>query len=140
MSTAQLSYVVNASLAFTSTLGWARSREVAALGSNKFDAYTYDLGAEARLPRMGLGGSKALVAFAGLGAGARSYNYRHRDVDAAHNVVAYGSIGGEFGVRRVRLRVEARDYVTRFRGLNGESPSSARNDVVVMAGLRIAKR
>lgn len=140
VSTAQLAYVVNPSLALTTTVGWARSREVATPGSKKFDVFTYDLGVEARLPRVVFGGIKSFAPFAGAGMGARSYNYRNTEESAAHNMAAFGSAGGEVGARPVRLRVEVRDYVTRFRGLNGEGASSTRNDVVVTAGLRIAKR
>jgi len=49
-------------------------------------------------------------------------------------------VGGELGVRRIRLRVEARDYVTGFRPLAGGGSSDTRNDVVVMAGLRLTRR
>ncbi|MGZ8493415.1 MAG: hypothetical protein ACXWZS_14550, partial [Gemmatirosa sp.] len=136
----QLARVVRPALAVTATVGWARSRDVAAAGSPKVDVFTYDLGAEARAPRLIVGRGVTLAPFAGVGAGARSYNYRSLDVDATHNVAAYGAIGGELGVRRIRLRVEARDYVTGFTPLRGGGATAARNDVVVMAGLRYTRR
>ena len=74
------------------------------------------------------------------GAGGRSYNYRKLDVDATHNLAAYGSVGGELGIRRVRVRLEARDYVTGFKPLAGEGAARTGNDVVVMAGLRFVSR
>lgn len=140
LSTAQVAYAIHPLLAVTSTVGWGRSREVASAGDNKFDAFIYDVGAEARLPRYTLGGSKTLSVFSGLGAGGRSLNYRNLDVDASHNISAYGSVGAELGVRRIRVRVEARDYITRFAGVDGLGTAKARNDVVVMAGLRVVKR
>ena len=78
--------------------------------------------------------------FAGVGAGARSYNYRSLDVGATHNPAAYGSVGGVVGVGRVRLRVEARDYVTGFKPLNGEGNTAWRNDVALMFGFRLGAR
>lgn len=136
----QLSRVVRPALAVTATVGWARSRDVASTGRPKVDVFTYDLGAEARAPRVVIGRGVSLAPFAGVGAGARSYNYRRLDVDATHNVAAYGAIGGELGVRRLRLRVEARDYLTGFTPLRGGGTTTARNDVVVMAGLRYTRR
>ena len=77
--------------------------------------------------------------FVGAGAGARSYNYRNLDVDATHNVAAYGAAGGELGVGRVGLRLEVRDYVTGFKPLAGRGASDTRNGVVIMVGVRFKK-
>jgi hypothetical protein len=74
--------------------------------------------------------------FAGVGAGARSYNYRNLDVDATHNVAGYGTVGGELGMGRVGLRLEVRDYVTGFKPLVGGGTADTRNDVVILVGLR----
>ena len=73
--------------------------------------------------------------FAGIGAGARSYNYRSLDVDATHNLAAYGSVGGELERGRFSLRIEARDYVSGFKPLAGVGSTATRNDVVVLAGI-----
>jgi len=136
LSAAQLTYVVRPAIAITSAFGWARSRDVASIGSPKLDVFTYDIGAELRAPHA----MKNLMAFAGIGAGGRSYNYRKLDVDATHNLSAYASAGGELGVKKVRVRLEARDYVSGFKPLSGAGASRTGNDVVVMAGLRIISR
>ena len=96
--------------------------------------------AEARAPRWISGNGVAFTPFAGAGAGGRSYNYRNLDVDATHNLAAYGSVGGELGVGRVHVRLEARDYVAGFKPLSGGGASRTGNDVVVMAGLRFVAR
>ena len=140
LSAAQLTFVVRPALAITATAGWARTRDIATIGDPKLDAFTYDLGAEVRSNRWTAGESMTLRTFAGAGAGARSYNYRSLDVDATHNVAAYGSLGGEVGYRRVQLRLEARDYVSSFKPLTGTGAADTRNDVVLMAGLRIVGR
>jgi hypothetical protein len=140
MNAVQLAYVPRPALAVTATLGWARSRDIASPGDPKLDLFTYDLGAEVRAPRWSASDAVTFMPFVGVGAGARSYNYRSLDVDATHNVAAYGAVGGELGVRRVRLRLEARDYVTGFKPLGGAGTADTRNDVVVMAGLRFVRR
>ena len=140
LTAAQLTYLVRPSFAITSMVGWARSRDVAALDNPKLDVFTYDVGAEVRAPQWLRGKGMTFSPFAGAGAGGRSYNYRKLEVDATHNLAAYGSVGGELGVRRIRLRLEARDYVTGFKPLSGAGAARTGNDVVVMAGLRIVSR
>ena len=133
MTIAQLSYAVRPYLAVTSSVGWARSRDIATVGAPKLDIFTYDVGADRWLS----GRALTFTPFAGAGAGGRSYNYRSLDVDATNNLAAYGSAGGELGYRRIRFRVEARDHVTAFKPLTANGAAGRRNDVSVMAGLRI---
>ncbi len=140
LTAAQLSYSVHPALAVTATLGWARSRDIASEDDPRLDVFTYDLGAEVRSPRVRARDRVTVRGFAGAGAGMRSYNYRSLDVDATHNRAAYGSIGGEIGVGRVSFRLEARDYVTGFKPLAGGSGSDTRNDIAILAGLRIGTR
>lgn len=136
LSAVQISYVPKPALAITSMFSWARSHDVATAGDPKLDVFTYDVGAELRAPSS----KKGFTAFAGAGLGGRSYNYRKLDVDATHNVSAYASAGGELGIRRVRVRIEARDYVSGFKPLSGEGAARTGNDIVVMAGLRLVAR
>lgn len=136
---AQLSYSVVPAFAVNTTLGWARSRDLSSLGDAKVDVFSYDIGAEVRTPVPPTGRGFAVRPFAGVGAGARSYNYRGAGLDSTHTGSAYVSGGAEVGMGRVRLRVEVRDYVTGL-GFNRGGPSSTRNDVVVMTGLRFVKR
>lgn len=136
ISAVQITYVARPSFALISTFGWARSRDVAMSDAPKLDVFTYDVGAEVRAPRW----KKSFTPFVGGGAGGRSYNHRKLDIDATHNLSAYASMGGELGIKRVRVRVEARDYVGGFKPLNGAGDSRTGNDVVVMAGLRIVSR
>ena len=106
----------------------------------KLDVFTYDVGAELRAPAMAMGKSATFRPCAGAGAGGRSCNHRKLELDATHNVAAYGSVGGELGVRRVRVRLEARDYVTGFKPLAGSGESRVGNDVVVMVGVGFVRR
>jgi hypothetical protein len=140
LSALQVNYLVRPMVAITSMVGWARSRDVAIGNDPKLDVFTYDVGAEVRAPRMSLSKAVTFSPFAGVGAGGRSYNHRKLDLGATHNVAAYGSLGGELGVRRVRVRLEARDYVTGFKPLAGTGASRAGNDVVVMLGVGFVRR
>jgi hypothetical protein len=140
LSAAQLSYVVRPAFAITATVGWARSRDLASANDPKLDVFTYDVGAEARAPQWFAGRAVTFRPFVGAGAGARSYNHRKLDVDATHNVTGYGAVGGELGMGRVGLRLEARDYVSSFRPLVGGGSASTRNDVVALLGLSLRKR
>jgi hypothetical protein len=81
-----------------------------------------------------------LTPFACAGAGGRSYDLRGRDADARHNLAGFASLGGELGAGRVRLRLEARDYVSGFKALAGNGRSATRLDVAWFAGLRLTKK
>ncbi|MDB4883030.1 MAG: hypothetical protein JWL95_1796 [Gemmatimonadetes bacterium] len=140
VSAAQLSWVVRPSLAITGTFGWARSRDLTSLDTPKLDVFSSDIGVEARPAQWFADRAVSFSPFAGLGAGARSYNFRQLDVDATNNLAAYGTVGGELGIGRVGLRLEVRDYTTGFRPLVGAGKSDTRNDVVVMAGVRFNRR
>jgi hypothetical protein len=140
ISAAQVSFAVRPNLAVISTLGWTRSRDIASVGDPKLDVFTYDVGLEARAPHWVEGHSMTFAPFIGAGAGGRSYNYRKLDVDATHNAAGYVSMGGDVRIRRVGLRLEARDYVTEFRPLDGSGAKQSANDVVVMVGLRLFSR
>ena len=132
-TTAQLWYAVRPTLALSAHAGWTRSRDLATTAQPRLDVFSYDVGVEARAPRsLGLN-AFSIRPFAGLGAGGRSYNSRSVGVRPTHNLAAYGSAGGELGLGRVRLRVEARDYLTGF-------TAAARNDVAVMVGMRFNVR
>ena len=137
---AQLSWLVRPSLAITGTFGWARSRDVASVDSPKLDVFTSDLGIEARPTQWNLSRAMTFSPFIGAGAGARSYNYRNLHVDATNNLAGYATVGGEIGVGRVGVRIEARDYATGFKPLINRGSSDTRNDVVIMAALRFNRR
>lgn len=136
----QLSWVAHRHLAVTGTFAWARSRDLAALGNPKVDVFTSDLGLEARSTEWSAGRNVSLSTFAGFGAGARSYDYVKLDASARNNIAGYATVGGELGVRRVALRIEARNYTSGFKPLAGGGKSDTRNDMVVMATVRINRR
>lgn len=77
--------------------------------------------------------------FVAGGVGARGYRANGVATTARNNAAAYVGAGTELGARRVRIRLEARDYVSGFRELNRGGVRVAHNDVVVMAGLRLVE-
>ena len=134
-----VSYVPRPSFTITSTFEWARSHDLAVAGEPKLDVFICDVGAEVRAPQMSLGDAWKVAPFVGIGGGARSYNIPKLPVDPTYNLTAYGSVGGEFAIHRVHLRLEVRDNVSSFKPLAGGGKSATRNDVVVMLGLRFTK-
>jgi hypothetical protein len=137
MTTAQFSYLVRDNVAVTTSLGWSRSRDIVAAAQPTLDVFTYDVGTELRAPSWTDGDRWSFMPFVGAGAGGRSYSYRSQSTESTHNLAGYASVGGEVGYSRVRLRFEARDYVTGFKALGGVGTSGTRNDVALMVGLRI---
>ena len=121
--------------AVTGTFAWAPSKDRVQVGDETLDLYQYDIGAELRAPAWYQAGSWDFTPFASLGVGGRTYSYRDLEVDSKTNVAGYGALGGEFGFRSVGLRLEARDYVSRFEPLIGSGEKSTRNDITVAAGL-----
>lgn len=140
VTAAQVSWFVDSQLAFTGTFAWTGTRDLAATDTPKLDVFTADLGAELRSSEWHAERPVSVRAFAGLGGGARVYNYRSLDRPATNNLAGYGSIGSEVGMGRVRLRVEARNYVSGFKPLAINGRSGVRNDVAVLASLRFNRR
>lgn len=133
---AQASYRVLPQLAITGTVGWSPTEDRVSAGE-RIDLLQYDVGAELRAPAWIQRASWDFTPFAGLGVGGRTYDYRDLDVDAKTNVAGYGALGGEFGFGQFGLRIEGRDYISRFKPLTGSGDAKTRNDVAVAAGLTI---
>ncbi len=136
LTAAQLSWAVRPTLALTATAGWARSRDVAAIDAPKLDVFTIDLGVEARGTPWRAGRAVTVSPFMGAGAGAQRYDYRTLDVNATNNAGGYATVGGELGMGRVGVRLEARDYVVGFKPLRGVGASATRSNVVLMLAMR----
>jgi hypothetical protein len=139
LTAVQLSYGLRPDLVLTSTVGWARTTPLGLGPEAKLDLLTYDAGVEYRLPRRSADRRINFKPFTGVGIGARTHSYRHVDVATRHNLATYASVGGELGLSRVRVRLEVRDYLTWVTPF-GTPGTTRRNDVAVLAGLRLALR
>jgi hypothetical protein len=151
---AQLGYRFTSNLALTGSFGWAPSADKTGAGrvaagrpggAQDVDLFQYDLAVEGRLPAaLTLGAARPwqVSPFAALGAGGRTFNYRDLDgADAQTQFVGLGALGVDVGPAdgRLGLRLEARDYVSAFKGLRGErADRTARNDLSFAAGLTVA--
>jgi hypothetical protein len=132
---AQGSYRFTPSIALTATVGWSPTEDPT---NETVDLWQYDIGAELRAPSWLQGESWDFSPFVGLGVGGRTYDYRDLDnVDAKTNFAGYGALGGEFGFGQFGLRIEGRDYISRFEPLIGTGEAKTRNDISVAAGLTI---
>jgi len=135
---AQASYRLRPSLALTGTFGWSPSKDRVTAGDQRLDVLQYDVGAELRAPAWYDAGTVTFSPFVGVGVGGRTYSYRDLDADSRTNFAGYGALGGDIGFGRVGLRLEARDYLSRFEPLTGSGDAATRNDVTLAAGLALA--
>lgn len=140
LSAAQLTWMPRSSLALSATFGWARSRDLGSADTPKLDIFMSDVGMELRPAQWFAGHAVTFSPFAGLGAGARSYNYRSLAVDATHNLSGYGTLGGELAAGRAGLRLEARNYMSGYKPLAGAGRSDTHRDVVYMVALRFTRQ
>lgn len=140
LTAAQVAWLPRPRLAVVSTIGWARSRDLVALGAPKVDAITADLGAELRSRTRTFGAGGRLGGFVGSGLGVRRYDSRAANADATHHFATYAAVGGDVDLHRVGLRLELRDYVGGFAGTTGAGARTIGSDLVVMATLRFHRR
>jgi hypothetical protein len=66
-----------------------------------------------------------------------SVAYRDLNVDSKTNLDGYGALGFDLGVGPIGVRIEGRDYVSRFQPLTGGGDIKTRNDVALVAGLGV---
>ena len=71
----------------------------------------------------------------GAGVGLRAYRDRDTTSPSQANLAGYGSLGLELAGGRVALRLEGRNYLTAFRGLEGGERSSVRSDATIIVAL-----
>ena len=136
VTAAQLSRLVTPSIAITGTFAWARSRDLTATETPKLDVFTSDLGLESRPVQWFANAPVSFSPVVGVGAGVRTYNSRGEGLAATHGAVGYASVGGEFGIGRVGVRLEARDYVGNARiGAN-----RMHNDVIISGAIRFNRQ
>jgi hypothetical protein len=140
LSTGQLSHVMSSGLALTTTVGWARSRDLVTEGNPGLSIFTYDIGVEARGTQWRAGDAVGFTPFTGIGGGGRSFNHRGRDLDATHAPAGYAALGGELAIGRARVRLEARDYVMGMTPLVGGGSRETRSDISIIVGFRLVKK
>jgi hypothetical protein len=138
---AQASYAFNSNVALVGSFGWSPSKNRTLVSSNKVDLYQYDLGVEGRLDNLTPGSAARTQPYAALGIGGRTYDRRGlKDAKTQTNFLAFGAVGLELAQARgpLGLRLEVRDNITSFKGLDGALTSrKARNDLQFSAGITV---
>jgi hypothetical protein len=130
-----LSYDVHPYVSIVGSFGWAGSQGKQTLTLDQdLDVFQYDLGVQGQYP-VALANGVTLKPFLGVGAGARTYNFRDLDVDAETDFAGYVSAGANVEYRQLALGLTARDYITAFDGLAGEADSTTRNDLGLFASV-----
>lgn len=103
------------------------------VNSGHMHIYQFDVGGEL-FRNMEFNNDWLFRPFIGLGAGVRRYD--PTAVGPSKNYPAgYGALGAEFQLNRLALRFEARDYLTRFKGLSGNDPAATRNEVALTTAM-----
>lgn len=138
----QLGLEISQNVAVTGSFGWAPSKDRTLVTiatrplDQTLDVFQYDLGLETRLPVSA--GLFEVAPYVGAGAGGRSYNYRKLTAPSQTNLSGYGALGLDIVPlgSGIGLRLEARDNISKFSGLQGElTKSTRRNDVAITTGL-----
>jgi len=131
---AQAAWNATDNVSLTGAFGWAPSKDKESVGDQKIDAFQYDVGLELRPSFASLAGT---TPFLGAGVGGRTYSYRDLNVDSKTNFDGYGALGFDAPAGPIGLRIEARDYVSRFQPLIGGGSTKTRNDVALFAGVGV---
>ncbi|WP_242342140.1 outer membrane beta-barrel protein [Anaeromyxobacter terrae] len=127
-------YELHRYVAVVGAFGWSPT-QVKGLGED-LDLFQYDLGLQGQYP-VALADGWTLKPFLGVGAGARTYNFRDLDVDAETDFAGYVSAGANVERGMLAVGLTARDYVTAYDGLAGEADSTARNDLGLFGSVSV---
>jgi hypothetical protein len=116
------------------TFIWSPTHEKLDLTRNRVNVYTYSAGAELQTSR-GVPGDRWIRPFVGAGLGGLTYRVRDVSLDEKTYFTGYGSLGVEMQLEKLGLRLEGRDYLHRFKGIEGNEKATVRNFTTFMAGL-----
>jgi hypothetical protein len=101
--------------------------------SGHMHVFQFDVGGEL-FRSMDISNDWMLRPFVGAGVGMRRYDPTVQGITKNYPA-GYGALGGEFQMHKIALRFEARDYLSRFKGLSGNDPATTRNEVALTAGM-----
>lgn len=102
-------------------------------GYDQVRLFQWDVGAELNT-RQRTRGDWTPKPFVGVGVGRRTYENIDRHLRHGYPTL-YGGFGVEYQTDVIGLRVEVRDYVSRFAGYDGSEPRGMRNDIAVAVGI-----
>ncbi|QJR34067.1 hypothetical protein [Gemmatimonas groenlandica] len=131
----QGSYDIVPKLTVVGTFAWSASEAEGLTSAPKIDLFHYDAGLEGRTGGVSTSSGWSVAPFAGVGLGARTYRVRSGSEGNESKFAGYGAIGAEASIRRVGVRIEARDYLSEAGPTRALVGSGTRNDITVTAGL-----
>ncbi len=115
------------------SFAWSPGHDRFGLAEDRVNLFQYDAGVEYG-PVVPLGRNWEWKPFAGVGAGARTYDYRATELDTNTCFSGYGALGTEFQYGVTALRIEARDYLYCYKHPILDE-SKTRNEVGLSAGI-----
>jgi hypothetical protein len=115
------------------TFAWVPGVTKYTVAEDKVQIFQYDVGAELGFA-LPLSPTMTFKPFAGLGAGARTFDYKADELATKTGAVGYGAIGSEIQFDRIGLRCEARDNVFSFRSPMKGVDTKTRNDLRMSFG------
>jgi hypothetical protein len=135
MMGSSLAFRTSETLSLVGRLTWSGSNAKQLSGSPEVKVYSYDLGAEYRVADVAAGRSWRLRPFVGGGVGGRTYNADVSGMKNETDFVGYGALGIQADYKKIGVRIEGRDYLSRYDGLSGTDDRATRNDIGISAGL-----
>lgn len=122
----QLGYEVWHAVTLVGSFGWSPNNDV-------LRVYQYDFGGEFALTRP-MSKGWTFRPYLGAGVGGITYDFRDQVTESQTYLTGYGAVGAEFELYSLAVRLEARDYLSDWKGLDGKQPSSIRNHVTLALG------
>ena len=116
------------------SFAWAPSQSRYAVADDNVNIYMYDVGMELSLIRR-MEPDWKVKPFLGLGAGARSYDFKSSELATRTCTSGYGALGTELQMHRVAFRVEGLHNVFCYRSPITGVRSRTRNDVGLTFGV-----
>jgi len=130
---AQLGYTLPAPIRLVGTVAWTPAKNKD-LSDTRTNIFQYDAGVEvASSPAPSA--EWAMVPFAGVGLGARTYRFKDLSSSDQTNIAGYGALGGEVVRSGMGARLEVRDYLSRFKEIEAPNSTSTRNDLALTLAL-----
>lgn len=130
----QTAVEVTPSLHVVGTFGWVAAQNKYPVAKDNVNVFLYNVGVELGFVQP-LAGRWELRPFAGLGFGARTYDYQATTLATKTCSAGYGALGTEFQLGRTALRLEARDNLYCFKSPIAGVASETRNDVGLAFGI-----
>lgn len=133
---AQLAFELHQNVHLVGSFGWSPGEYRPMARLNRVDVYQYDVGGEF-FSRRDMNADWQFRPFVGLGAGVRTYHLREFDTRSKNYPAGYATVGAEFQLGRGSLRLEGRDYLSRYEGIRGGEAYKTVNDVFAAGSFAI---